>query len=138
MAALFGRLLAEKTATAERVHFLVPVPLSASRMRARGFNQALEIARHAAGHAGPALSPELCERTRDTPPQLDLPMDERARNVRGAFQCRGLLAGASIAVLDDVMTTGTTLDEIAATFKRAGADLVITYWAREIVEWLRA
>ncbi|MGH6631113.1 MAG: ComF family protein, partial [Burkholderiales bacterium] len=127
LAALFGKLLAEKAAAAERAHFLVPVPLSAGRLRARGFNQALEIARHVAGSAGLTLSPELCERTRDTPPQLDLPMAERARNVRGAFQCRGLLAGANIAVLDDVMTTGTTLDEIAATFKRAGAAHVVNW-----------
>jgi predicted amidophosphoribosyltransferase len=96
-------------------------------LRTRGFNQALEIARYIARETGLALSPELCERTRDTPPQLDLPMKERARNVRGAFQCRGLVAGANIAVLDDVMTTGTTLDEIAAAFKRAGAARVVNW-----------
>jgi predicted amidophosphoribosyltransferase len=67
------------------------------------------------------LAQELVERTRDTPAQMDLPMDQRAKNVRGAFHCPRLLAGAKIAVLDDVMTTGATLDEIAATLKRAGA-----------------
>ena len=127
LATLFGKLLAEKVAATGRVHFLVPVPLSANRLRARGFNQALEIARHVARATGVPLSPELCERTRDTPPQLDLPMGERAKNVRGAFQCQRLVAGANIAVLDDVMTTGTTLDEIAATFKRAGAARVVNW-----------
>ncbi len=127
LATLFGKLLAEKVAATERVHFLLPVPLSGHRLRARGFNQTLEIGRHVARSAGVPLSPELCERTRDTPPQLDLPMKERAKNVRGAFQCQRLLAGASIAVLDDVMTTGATLDEIAATLKRAGAARVVNW-----------
>lgn len=121
LAPLFGKLLHEKAAVRERVDFLLPVPLSAHRLRGRGFNQSLEIARHVARATGARLAPELCERTRDTPPQLDLPMDERAKNVRGAFHCPRLLAGAKIAVLDDVMTTGSTLDEIAATLKRAGA-----------------
>jgi ComF family protein len=127
LAALFGTLLAKKVSATERVHFLVPVPLSTRRLQARGFNQALEIARHVARATGLALSPELCERTRDTPPQLDLPMEERAKNVRGAFLCQRLLAGANVAVLDDVMTTGTTLDEVAATLKRAGAARVVNW-----------
>ena len=127
LASLFGNILAEKVVATERVDVLLPVPLSAKRLRSRGFNQALEIARYVARAAGAPLSPELCERTRDTPPQLDLPMDERARNVRGAFHCPKLVAGARIAVLDDVMTTGTTLDEVAATLKRAGADRVVNW-----------
>ena len=121
LAPLFATLLAEKATARERVDFLVPAPLSAARLRARGFNQALEIARHAARATGVQLSPGLCERTRDTPAQIDLPMDERVKNVRGAFNCVRLLGGARIAVLDDVMTTGATLGEIAATLKRAGA-----------------
>ena len=121
LAPLFATLLAEKAAANARVDFLVPVPLSAARLRSRGFNQALEIARYTARVTGVQLSPGLCERTRDTPAQIDLPMDERVRNVRGAFHCAHLLGGAKIAVLDDVMTTGATLDEIAATLKRAGA-----------------
>ena len=121
LAPLLGQFIVEKVSTARRVDFLVPVPLSVNRMRERGFNQALEIARHVAGATGVRLAPELCERTRDTPAQIGLPMEERARNVRGAFRCPRLLEGAEIAVLDDVMTTGTTLDEIAAMMKRAGA-----------------
>ncbi len=116
LADLFSKRVAIKS-----VDCVVPVPLSATRLRARGFNQSLEIARHVTRASGTPLAPELCERTRDTPPQLDLPMDERAKNVRGAFHCPRLLAGAKIAVLDDVMTTGATLDEVAASLKRAGA-----------------
>ena len=61
------------------------------------------------------------------PPQIDLPYDERQRNVRGAFRCTRTLIGASVAVVDDVMTTGATLDEMARTLKRAGA-LHVANW----------
>jgi len=74
-----------------------------------------------------ALAPQLAERSRDTPPQVDLPLDERARNVRGAFRCAQALERAEIAVVDDVMTTGATLDELAATLKRAGAARVVNW-----------
>ena len=113
------------------VDFVIPVPLSPARLRSRGYNQALEIARHLApgpgGGALARLAPELCERSRDTPAQTGLPLAERAKNVRGAFRCPRLLEGAQIAVLDDVMTTGATLDEIAATLKRAGAARVVNW-----------
>jgi len=108
----------------QNVDCLIPVPLSAERLRGRGYNQSLEVARHVARATGARLAPELCERRRDTPAQIDLPLAERAKNVRGAFHCPRLVAGASVAVLDDVMTTGATLDEIAATLKRAGAGRV--------------
>ena len=57
----------------------------------------------------------------DAPPQIELPYGERQRNVRGAFRCTRSLEGARISVVDDVMTTGATLDEIARTLKAAGA-----------------
>ena len=64
---------------------------------------------------------------RDTPPQVALAYDQRRRNVRGAFVCRGDAAGKRVALIDDVMTTGTSLDELAATLKKAGA-LEIEAW----------
>jgi ComF family protein len=120
LAPLLGDLLA-KCISNKDVDCIIPVPLSAGRLRERGYNQAMEIAREIAGATGTRLAPELCERARDTPAQMELPLSERAKNVRGAFHCPRLLAGAKVAVLDDVMTTGATLDEIAATLKRAGA-----------------
>jgi ComF family protein len=111
----------------ERVDLLIPVPLSGRRLRERGFNQALEIARHLAGATGARLEPTLCERTRETAAQMDLPLAERRKNVAGAFRCERLLAGATIAIVDDVMTTGATLDELAATLKRAGAERVVNW-----------
>jgi ComF family protein len=103
---------------------VVPVPLSAARLRERGYNQAMEIARRV-GKARVEVS--LCERTRDGRPQVELPFDERRRNVRGAFRVQRNLAGAAVAVVDDVMTTGATLDEIARTLKAAGASRVVNW-----------
>lgn len=119
LAPLLGDLLAG-CASGRKVDCLVPVPLSAARLRSRGYNQALEIARQVARATGIRLAPEACERTRDTSAQMDLPLEARARNVRGAFDCPRLVEG-SVAVLDDVMTTGATLEEVAAALKRAGA-----------------
>lgn len=127
LAPFFAKLLAEKLAGSEAMEFILPVPLSAARLRERGYNQALEIARDVAGATRARLAPEICERARDTPSQTNLPLTERATNVRGAFHCPRLVEGARIAVLDDVMTTGATLDEIAATLKRAGAARVVNW-----------
>lgn len=106
------------------VDCVIPVPLSRDRLQQRGYNQAAEIAR-----ALPGVKVDLfaCERTRESPPQMGLPYDERQKNVRGAFRCTRSLVGAHVAVVDDVMTTGATLDELARTLKRAGA-LSVTNW----------
>jgi ComF family protein len=127
LAPLLGGLLASRLPRGARVDFLLPVPLSPARLRQRGFNQALEIARPVAAAIGCRLAPQIAERNRDTPPQVDLPPGERARNIRGAFRCSRSLAGAEVALLDDVMTTGATLDELAATLKRAGAARVVNW-----------
>lgn len=124
VAPLLAQLLAQRTTAAERPDCLVAVPISERRLRERGYNQALEIARHLARATGVPLTAQLCRRTRDTLPQTDLPWGERAANVRGAFVAGSSALGVRIAVVDDVMTTGATLNEIAATLKRAGAQSV--------------
>ena len=126
LATFFGALLCQSVAGA-RVDCVVPVPLSPARLRSRGYNQALEIARGVAAATGAKLAPELCERGRDTAAQMDLPLEDRAKNVRGAFHCPRMLGGQTVAVVDDVMTTGATLDEVAATLKRAGAARVVNW-----------
>ena len=126
LAPLLGELLSNCLSD-RNVNCIVPVPLSAARLRSRGYNQSLEIARRVSARTGVRLAPELCERVRDTSLQMDLPLEERAKNVRGAFHCPGLVAGLGVAVLDDVMTTGATLDEVAATLKRAGATRVVNW-----------
>lgn len=123
LAPLLASLLTERIRE-DRVDHVVPVPLSARRLRERGYNQSVEIARHLRKDL---LDIGLCERTRDVRPQVELPHDERQRNVRGAFRCTRALVGARIAVVDDVMTTGATLNEIARTLKAAGAVQVVNW-----------
>ena len=125
LAPLLGDLLIE--AIRERIDLVVPVPLSRERLRERGYNQAAEIARHVAKERRARLELTIVIRERDTRAQADLPWSDRARNVRGAFRCERSLDGAAIAVVDDVMTTGATLDELAATLKRAGAARVVNW-----------
>jgi ComF family protein len=108
----------------EEIDRVIPVPLSSARLRSRGYNQAVEIARHLARGR---LDLDSCMRHQDTAPQMELPWDERQRNVRGAFRCRNALTGATVAVVDDVMTTGATLNELARTLKRAGAARVVNW-----------
>jgi ComF family protein len=123
LAGLLGAMLCQRISRHD-IDCVVPVPLSAERLRSRGYNHAAEIARHLV----PAkLDLALCVRRRDTPPQMDLPYDERRRNVRGAFGCTRALSGQSVAVVDDVMTTGATLDELAAVLKTAGAGRVVNW-----------
>jgi len=123
LAPLLGRLLSA-TIPSWSVDRVIPVPLSSARLRSRGYNQAAEIARQLARGK---LDVDVCVRRGDSVPQTELPWDERRRNVRGAFGCRRPLAGATVAVVDDVMTTGATLDELALTLKRAGAARVVNW-----------
>jgi ComF family protein len=123
LAPLLAGILRERLSSREDIDVLIPVPLSAARLRSRGYNQALEIARHLPGK----LDFSTCVRERDATPQMELPWAERQRNVRDAFACRRSLEGARVAVVDDVMTTGATLDEMARTLKRAGAARVVNW-----------
>jgi ComF family protein len=103
---------------------ILAMPLHAGRLRERGYNQAREIARRLAQRAGLPLRDSLIRRVRDTAHQADLDADARRKNLRGAFACDGALALRSVLVVDDVMTTGTSLDELASTLKRAGVERV--------------
>ena len=100
---------------------IVAMPLSRKRQRERGFNHALEIARLLSRETGVALDARAVVRTRETPAQATLPWSERETNVRDAFDCPGNVEGKSVIVVDDVMTTGASLHEVARTLKRAGA-----------------
>jgi ComF family protein len=130
IAPLLGDSLAQTVAHHPRPDRLIAMPLHATRIRERGFNHATEIARAVAKPLGLPLDTTSCQRIRDTPPQMGLKHDARRRNVRGAFTCTGHVEGQHIALVDDVMTTGTSLDELAATLKRAGA--------REVTCWVVA
>ena len=106
---------------------IVPMPLSAQRLRERGFNQALELARHIGRTLHVPIEASLCVKTRDTPPQTRMPWKERRKNIRAAFVVAGDVAGCHVAVVDDVLTTGATLSELARNLKRAGAATVTGY-----------
>jgi len=119
LARALGGLLARQVA--RDVDAIVPMPLARGRLAERGFNQALEIARVAAAATGVALLPRACRKVTETPAQTMLPWKERARNVRRAFVCDADLEGKRIAVVDDVLTTGATLNELTRVLRKAGA-----------------
>lgn len=121
LAPVLADFLARAVAHAPRPDLLLPMPLFPARARARGFNQATEIARALARRLGLPLDTTSLERIRDTAPQARLSAAERRRNVRDAFACRATVAGRHVAVVDDVMTSGATLNEAARAIKRAGA-----------------
>jgi ComF family protein len=115
-----GRALAQ-IATPLHPDLILPVPLSPARLAERGFNQAVEIARPLARALDVPLEIDHIHRCRDTTPQAGLPWKERAKNIRHAFECGIDLTGKTVLVVDDVMTTGATLDELARTLKAHGA-----------------
>lgn len=106
---------------------LLPVPLHADRLRERGFDQAVELARPIAQRLGLPLECGLVRRTRATKLQSRLSARERRRNVRGAFCVTGT-PPRHVAILDDVVTTGSTAGELARSLKRAGCERV-DLWA---------
>ncbi len=103
---------------------MLALPLAARRLSERGFNQALEIARPLARALALPLSTETCVRSQDSAPQASLPWQARQKNVQGVFECTQDLTGKSVIVIDDVMTTGATLNEFARTLKKHGATRV--------------
>lgn len=108
---------------------LCPVPLGPRRLAGRGYNQALEIARPLARGLGIALAPQLLHRVRETAAQSSVAPERRQQNIAGAFAVpdAALVAGRHIGVVDDVMTSGRTLNEVAATLKRHGAARVSNF-----------
>ncbi len=107
----------------QSVDLVLPVPLHRSRLRERGFNQAVLLAARLAEHFSLALCYDNLVRIRPTRPQVELTGEERKKNVSGAF---GLIRPADIAeksvlLVDDVFTTGATMNECASILKRAGA-----------------
>jgi ComF family protein len=120
LASMFGHLFARRL-PADASAVVVPVPLAYERMAERGFNQSLQIARAYCRRTGAPLAPDLVRRVRHTPPQQALALDERRRNIRGAFQVAGDVRGRDVLVFDDVMTSGSTMDEIAGALVAAGA-----------------
>ena len=119
-----GDALAEYLRDAEGIgtSVLVPVPLGALRRRERGFNQVEEVARRAANLLGRAVRSDMLVRTRETKSQISLPRREREENMRGAFRAAHPVDLASTYIIvDDVTTTGATLQAAIDALKDAGA-----------------
>lgn len=126
----FAARLAEQVHDQPRGDVLLPMPLHPARLAERGFNQAAEMARQLSKTLGVPWQGDWCERTRDTPPQAGLDLAQRKRNLRGAFRCRTAVAGAHVILIDDVMTSGTSLDTLARAVLQAGA--------RQVSSWVVA
>ena len=129
VAPTLGRLLAERIAaesSAEGPECILPVPLHTRRLRARGFNQSLEIARTLAAALGLPIRSRWVRRTRNTPVQSRIrSMRARRLNVRGAFTaCRRLEPLRRVAIVDDVITTGATAAELARVILAQGVESV--------------
>ncbi len=105
----------------EPLDYLLPMPLHHARLAQRGFNQAAEIARRLSTRIGVPWLPDACHRVRNTPSQAGLDLKARQRNLRGAFSCSIDLSGKRVALIDDVMTSGSSLDELARVVRKAGA-----------------
>ena len=127
-----GRLMRERGADLlDGAACVVPVPLHPSRRRQRGFNQAADLARHLGVPVQPAL-----RRVRATATQTGLPAAQRNRNVRGAFAAAGVarkLSGRAVVLIDDVSTTGATLEACARALKEAGVAEVRALTAARVV-----
>jgi ComF family protein len=116
-----GDQLALRVQDAPRPALLVAPPQTPSRLRERGFNQALELAKVVGRATGARVAMTGLVKLRDTVPQNSLGAGARRRNLRGAFACSLALEGLHVAIVDDVLTTGATADALARALKAAGA-----------------
>lgn len=99
---------------------IIPVPLHTRRLISRGYNQSVELARPLAKQLGVNLDTHSCKRVRNTIPQSDLPAKKRQGNVRNAFSVTQGINYNHVLLIDDVITTGSTVNELARTLYKAG------------------
>ena len=117
------------------VDLMVPVPLHPKRLRWRGFNQSLLLARQVSRRYDVPVDPFVLERRRETVAQTQLTEEERRQNVRGAFEAdpKKSLKGRRVLLVDDVYTSGATVNECSRVLMRAGArEVTVLTLARTI------
>jgi len=128
----YQRYMSLATLFADRINLHVPhkyslilgVPLNPIRQKERGYNQSAQIAEHLARRLDSNFSETILERPINTPSQTKLNRSERIKNMQGAFRCTAKLQGQKVLLVDDVITTGSTLNSCAAVLKDAGASIV--------------
>lgn len=130
LARLLGLCLARalNQVGAQRPEIVIPVPLHPQRWRERGYNQAQEIARALSSELAIPVDTQTCVRLHANRPQVGLDREERRLNVRGVFGLTRTIPAKHIAILDDVVTTGSTAAEVAMMLRQAGAER-IDLWA---------
>jgi ComF family protein len=131
MGRVLGELFARRCAARRAGSYpqlLIPVPLAHRRFCERGYNQAIVLAEHINRELALPLRTDLLVRVRETLEQAGLDQRERRKNILRAFETTGSLPAAHVAIIDDVVTTGSTANEIARVLKRAGAERV-EVWA---------
>ena len=119
MADQYGYYLREK-----KVELIVPVPLHRKKMRIRGYNQAALLAEVLGEITGISVDEDILVRVKNTKPLKQLNDKERRRSIRGAFSVRKSVWAKTIVLIDDIYTTGSTLDEAARVLLKAGAEKV--------------
>ncbi len=125
IARLLGSLIAEELAKQHELpEAIIPVPLHPKRYRERHFNQSFEIAKTISAQLKLPLLTDYCIRQRNTVHQTQLSKNERLKNMRDAFGITTTIPAQHVAILDDVMTTGSTLHELAAVLKKSGIQRV--------------
>ncbi len=126
LARLLGHLMADHLLNLldSAPDIIIPVPLHPRRLRERGFNQARELARPMSRGLNIEVRTDIIERFRDKPPQVTLSRKQRLKNTCGTFRLRDNPPKGHILIIDDVMTTGATVDELAKVLKREGVEKV--------------
>ncbi len=122
---LLGSLLADYLANnAELPELIIPVPLHPKRYRQRGFNQTLEMAKIIAQRLSIPIDNNCCLHVKNTPHQISLSGKQRHKNIKNSFQMASTPKAKHIAILDDVLTTGATANELARVIKATGVSHV--------------
>lgn len=127
-ACMLGEMMSDKVGEYYRdsalPELVLPVPLHPQRLKVRGYNQALEIARPVAKQFKIPLSLQDCVRAVETKPQATVPAEERAQNIQKAFALVRKIQAKHVAIFDDVVTTGSTVAEITRVLKKSGVERV--------------
>ena len=119
-----GMLMAQRIPDQTGPEVIIPVPLHRERLASRGFNQAFELARWIGKLHNIPVNSTACRRSRATREQSGLSASERRRNIRGAFEIDNALTAHHVALVDDVMTTGSTINELAAALRSCGVSCI--------------